>query len=187
MTIDANFYSSSAEAQIHIIGHAENRESAKAIIMSRLSVWLNSQRTSSNNTGNNGVQSGHAASNLPAYPNGELKGDLRTPSDDTSGEEGDALKPFIPSQFSAQFADQFSVLPPHLQGNKSGTLTADEYMARLRYDIDHNHSKHTHSADPTFPGGPTSTSAAEEELTRTPSGAYLIIIQYILCSVSYIN
>ena len=216
VTIDANFYTSSAEAQIHIIGHVENREKAKVIIMTRLSIWLNSQRSDSNkdnnNTNNNNNTNTTAATtannndnilinnsnpSLLAHPDGTLEYDLKLPklslplshplspstgtSDNnsnsnssdshdqphhqqqqhdreleyTSGQqetgqgqgEAGTRKPYIPKQFSTQFADQFSVLPPHLQINKSGTLTVDEYMARLRYDIDHNHTNHTFSTD----------------------------------------
>ena len=202
MTIDANFYTSSAEAQIHIIGHVENREKAKVIIMTRLSIWLNSQRSDSNkdnNTNDNNNNNTTATANttttknnndnilinnsntsLLAHPDGTLQYDLKLPnltlplspttgtSDNNSnsnnsnsdshdhhqphdrepGQGGaETRKPYIPKQFSTQFADQFSVLPPHLQINKSGTLTVDEYMARLRYDIDHNHTNHTFSTD----------------------------------------
>ena len=207
VTIDANFYTSSAEAQIHIIGHAENREKAKVIIMTRLSIWLNSQRSDSNkdnnntnttntttanntNTNNNdNILINNSNTSLLAHPDGTLEYDLKLPnpshphpvspttgtSDNNSnstsdssdshdqhqqqhgreheyasgtGQEGAGTrKPYIPKQFSTQFADQFSVLPPHLQINKSGTLTVDEYMARLRYDIDHNHTNHTFSTD----------------------------------------
>ena len=206
VTIDANFYTSSAEAQIHIIGHVENREKAKVIIMTRLSIWLNSQRSDSNKDNNNtNTTTANSTNNndnilinnsntcLLAHPNGTLEYDLKLPnlplshplspttgtSDNNSnsnssdshdqhhqqgrdreqeyvsgqgeagqGHEGaETRKPYIPKQFSTQFADQFSVLPPHLQINKSGTLTVDEYMARLRYDIDHNHTNHTFSTD----------------------------------------
>lgn len=47
----------------------------------------------------------------------------------------DLDRPFIPKQFSAQFADQFTTLPAHLT-QKADTLSVEEYMARLRFNID---------------------------------------------------
>ena len=254
VTIDANFYTSSAEAQIHIIGHVENREKAKVIIMTRLSIWLNSQRSDSNKDNNNNQNNNNNNNNnntttanttnstnnsdnviinnsntsLLAHPDGTLDYDLKIPnlplplspttgtSDNNSnnsnssdshdqpqqhdrereetGQGGaETRKPYIPKQFSTQFADQFSVLPPHLQINKSGTLTVDEYMARLRYDIDHNHTNHTFSTDTGTQHVATGGAGGNEVeeggelvgISRTSSGKCVCVVYIYLLNVLY--
>lgn len=107
INIDSNFFTSSAEAQVHIIGAKESREQAKALIMARLGDWLQV---------NHNCNAGMLDAQSP-FPS--------------------KAKPILPKQFSAQFAEQFA--PAGLAAPAKGeSLSVEEYMARLRSDLENS-------------------------------------------------
>ena len=123
INIDPNFYTSAAEAQIHIIGKKENRIQAKQIIMNKLSEWLK-QHHSPNNFPNNNLNNINNDKDISTTTSKDNEEEVKNSSENIID------KPFIPKQFSAQFADQFSNFSAHVS-----SLSVDEYMSRLKQDL----------------------------------------------------
>lgn len=126
--LDANFLTSSAETQLHLIGPAMARERAKIVIMERLRNWLLNPEV--------GTPICTSALTTTSHMNGSDSEDLSPPpnltlstafldlqinhssgsnNNDTTGHifntqlSENSYNLFIPRQFSVQFANQFSL------------------------------------------------------------------------------
>ena len=119
--LDSNFLTSSAETQIHIIGPLHVREAAKDVIFHRLRNWLKNPDIGRLKTTVSSEEVGEDTStstsnmtstsfdwNVFKTKNADDESSDMVSTNNNNDNDDDDYHLFIPPQFSAQFANQFS-------------------------------------------------------------------------------